>query len=245
MMPRPPGISVWLSALASVWLSASAQECDLGGMMAQSAVVTATCCGADGSACGSSAVPTSCDHACGDVFIPFWDSCGSLLLSLGMPGSDEFGFFASQCEDALVPPGACGESCTAETLECRMDEVREACCVEDHDCDAQNIPANCGIDCARILPKVYDDCAEVLRSGATGAHEWQRRWPQMGRTYDKCFDQDPTEALDLLYDLLYLQHCDVALVRPAALRSSACPDTKPCWHTGGRGRGSWRRDLAE
>ena len=78
-----------------------------------------------------------------------------------------------------------------------------------------------------------------------GAHEWQRRWPQMGRTYDKCFDQDPTEALDLLYDLLYLQHCDVALVRPAALRSSACPDTKPCWHTGGRGRGSWRRDLAE
>jgi hypothetical protein len=171
--------------------------------------VTTTCCAGGGCDDGAS-VPSTCARECADGFLPFWDNCGAMLMSLGMPGADGFGLFASECEDALVPPRACGATCTADTLACRLDEMREACCIEDGDCldGSSTVPVNCGLDCARVLPKVWNDCSSTpwQAAGLTDAEV-----EQLGRTYNKCFDQDPTEVLDLLYDLVYIQGCEVAL----------------------------------
>ena len=170
--------------------------------------VTTTCC-VSGGCGGGASVPATCERECATSFLPFWDSCGEMLMSLGMPGADGFGLFASECEDAVVPPRACGTTCTLDTLECRLDEMREVCCVEDGDCpNGSAVPVNCGLDCARVLPRVWNDCSSTPWEAA-GLTEGEVA--QLGRTYEKCFDQDPTEVLDLLYDLVYVQGCEVAL----------------------------------
>lgn len=77
------------------------QLCDIGGMFAGLSEIKldadcqAGCAGGSG-LCPAEWLPSAadeCSAACGRVFEPFWDRCGTMLTNAGMGGMEEFGAF--------------------------------------------------------------------------------------------------------------------------------------------------------
>ena len=98
-----------------------------------------------------------CDTSCGQVFEPFWDSCGDLLTSIGMGGMDEMGIFYNKCLEQLYPPGSCGAFCNQHTWECFLADVNQACCDEGGaNCPVgTTVPQTCTVGCALVFPCVH------------------------------------------------------------------------------------------
>ena len=95
--------------------------------------VDEACCA--GNQClGESPVPDMCSAQCAEVYVPFWNSCGAMLSSQGDAEAEAYAQFSLQCLHTLSPPGSCGDECSAANFQCRANEVRVACCEEDHDC---------------------------------------------------------------------------------------------------------------
>lgn len=55
--------------------------------------------------------------ACGQLFEPFWDECGSVLTAMSMAGTEGLGAFYDDCLEELYPPGVCGTFCNEHTCE--------------------------------------------------------------------------------------------------------------------------------
>ena len=84
--------------------------------------------------CGNDWYPggsDECNALCGQVFEPFWDTCGAMLTEAHMGGMDEMGAFYDSCLESLYPPGSCGTFCNGHTYDCYRAEIEEACCDEE------------------------------------------------------------------------------------------------------------------
>ena len=102
-------------------------------LVALAPAVDEACCA--GNQClGESPVPDMCSAQCAEVYVPFWNSCGAMLSSQGDAEAEAYAQFSLQCLRTLSPPGSCGDECSAANFQCRANEVRVACCEEDHDC---------------------------------------------------------------------------------------------------------------
>ena len=112
----------------------------------------------------------ACSAACGQVFEPFWDSCGTMLTNAHMGGMDDMGIFYDSCLETLYPPGSCGSFCNTHTFECYLAEVQEACCDEGgQNCvSGEDVPESCPIGCAIVFPQFLETCTDHLAS--TGAN---------------------------------------------------------------------------
>ena len=47
----------------------------------------------------------SCDRPCGEIFEPFWDSCGEMLAAMHVGGTEGMTVFYDSCLATLYPPG--------------------------------------------------------------------------------------------------------------------------------------------
>jgi hypothetical protein len=89
----------------------AAELCDIGGMFAGLSQIKldadcqAGCAGGSG-VCPADWLPSAadeCSAACGRVFEPFWDRCGTMLTNAGMGGMDEMGAFCESSPEPRVP----------------------------------------------------------------------------------------------------------------------------------------------
>ena len=100
----PVGGSAWQAAARRGkhrLLQTQTQLCDIGAMFAGLSEIKldadcqAGCAGGSG-LCPADWLPSAadeCSAACGRVFEPFWDRCGTMLTNAGMGGMEEFGAF--------------------------------------------------------------------------------------------------------------------------------------------------------
>ena len=109
-------------------------QCGMRALRTHLNAVDEACC-ADGQCSDDSPVPVDCSDAkCGEVYLPFWNACGATLSSEGDEEARAYAGFSLKCLSTLHPPGSCGDECTAANFQCRVNEMRLACCEEDHDC---------------------------------------------------------------------------------------------------------------
>jgi hypothetical protein len=159
-----------------------------------------------------------CSVACGKVFEPFWDQCGSMLTQMQMGGMSGMGAFYNSCLRALYPPGTCGALCNLHTYDCHLEKVREACCEEGGtNCADRSsafgkggaIPKSCPVGCALVFPSFLDACHEHIEQtyraqGGGAAHGPGAALPIIGR-YDafkaQCMQQDALALVDYALDL--------------------------------------------
>ena len=155
-------ISLWVDASAQIGglppSQVVAEECTIGSVFnhLQEIKANADClAGCATSDCGPEWYPGEgdlCNAACGAVFEPFWDSCGTILVAMEMGGVDGMQVFYDQCLLSLYPPGSCGSFCNGHTFDCYLAEVNEACCDEGGiNCDAvSTVPETCPVGCALV-----------------------------------------------------------------------------------------------
>jgi hypothetical protein len=146
----------WLGrGRAQVVAPGSEAECDLAQMFQglQRISTNEAChggCETGRGECPPNWTPTGvdvCTSECGRIFEPFWDVCGTYLISAGLGGMDDMGQFYDNCLDQLYPPGTCGTFCNEHTFTCFLDEVHQACCDEGgRNCvDGQDVPLTCPV----------------------------------------------------------------------------------------------------
>ena len=98
---EPPLGSRARNAVAARRLQSAPVLCDIGGMFAGLSQIKldADCqagCAEGTGVCPPDWIPASadaCSAACGRVFEPFWDRCGTMLTNAGLGGMDEMGAF--------------------------------------------------------------------------------------------------------------------------------------------------------
>eukprot|EP01047_Picozoa_sp_COSAG01_P048850 COSAG01_NODE_4788_length_4743_cov_45.744832_2_plen_830_part_00 len=138
------------------------------------AVKTAPACraGCAGGKCPPDWMPGTsdqCSAPCGQVFEPFWDECGKMLMESKMGGMKEMGVFYNRCLKSLYPPGTCGAYCNAHTYDCYLKEVKQACCDEGGaNCPAgQPVPSTCPVGCALVFPEFLETCRTHIKQQKT------------------------------------------------------------------------------
>ena len=136
--------------------------------------------------------------------------------------TDALGGFALECQSTLAPPGSCGDSCNEESFACLANQVRVACCEEDHECvDAVEgtivAPSACGYECSLVLPGFLEQCRPLMASAMRDTFD-AAALRQFDAAASACEDQDIGEVLDILYQLRHLEGCflDTSGVAPAS-----------------------------
>ena len=121
------------------------------------------CCAEAGQcASGFPGAADVCSVECGQIFEPFWDDCGDMLISMGMGGMEGMTVFYEHCFETLYPPGSCGVFCNQHSYDCRLGQIREACCAHDN-CDENGIPTRtCPVGCALIFPVFVEECGDHI-----------------------------------------------------------------------------------
>eukprot|EP01052_Picozoa_sp_SAG31_P036747 SAG31_NODE_4631_length_3085_cov_1.693570_3_plen_135_part_00 len=82
-------------------------DCQLSTLFVHLSEIQGGCCG-DG-ACEPTGYPDeddACDRACGEIFEPFWDTCGEMLHRMRVDGTRGMTVFYDTCLSVLYPPGA-------------------------------------------------------------------------------------------------------------------------------------------
>ena len=126
-------------------------RCSLAQMGATTALINQECCGDDDKACSSKGVPTSCDAGCAQVFLPFWNDCGSLFDNATYRPVVEL------CQ-AVPPPSRCDMS-TIAAQTAALD--RECCGAADAAC-ADGVPSSCDTGCAEVFLPFWTDCGSMF-----------------------------------------------------------------------------------
>jgi hypothetical protein len=197
--------------------SAQAATCGMRQLRQHLGAVDDACC-ADG-ACGDASVPGTCSAACAEVFVPFWNACAPMLSSQGDPEAELFAQFSLSCLRAVSPPGSCGAECSEANFLCRHNEVRLACCEEDHDCvelggggtslgtaGRFSPPNACGFECSLVLPAFWQACEPYMRAELRDQYDAADLASYAAAT-EACEDQDPADLLDTLYERQYVTGC--------------------------------------
>ena len=197
--------------------SAQAATCGMRQLRQHLGAVDDACC-ADG-ACGDASVPGTCSAACAEVFVPFWNACAPMLSSQGDPEAELFAQFSLSCLRAVSPPGSCGAECSEANFLCRHNEVRLACCEEDHDCvelggggtslgtaGRFSPPNACGFECSLVLPAFWQACEPYVRAELRDQYDAADLASYAAAT-EACEDQDPADLLDTLYERQYVTGC--------------------------------------
>lgn len=198
---------------------AFAQGCGMRQLMQHLDDVDSVCC-SDGSACADGAVvPDRCSTECAEVFVPFWDACAPMLSSQGDAEAEAYAHFSLTCLHAVSPPGSCGAECTAANFRCRHNEVRLACCEEDHDCvelsgagtslgsaGRFSPPTACGFECSLVLPAFWEACQGYMANELRDVYN-AADLASFASATEACEEQDPAALLDTLYEKQYVTGC--------------------------------------
>lgn len=180
--------------------------------------VDSACC-SDESCAGDSPVPDRCSASCAEVFVPFWDACAPMLSSEGDAEAEAYARFSLSCLHSVSPPGSCGAECTAANFRCRHNEIRLACCEEDHDCvelsgagtslgsaGRFSPPTACGFECSLVLPAFWEACQPYMASELRDVYN-AADLASFASAAQACEDQDPVDLLDTLYEKQYVTGC--------------------------------------
>ena len=205
--------------LALVSAQTAGSSCGMRVLRQQLNAVDDACCAAG--ECGDSEpVPATCSAACAAVYVPFWNLCGAMLSSEGDPEAAAYATFSLSCLAAISPPGSCGDGCDASSFQCRSNEVRLACCDEDHDCidshmlsgaamgsaGAFSPPTGCGYECSLVLPGFWAACRPFMHEAKRDVYNADAMG-QFSSAAAACENQDPSDLLNMLYEKKYVNGC--------------------------------------
>jgi hypothetical protein len=156
--------------------------------------------GCAGGKCPADWMPGSadkCSAACGKVFEPFWDECGTILVASKMGGMAVMGKFYDHCLQSLYPPGTCGKFCNGHTYDCYLKEVQQSCCDEHgKNCAVGSpIPNTCPVSCSLVFPTFNDVCKDHIRAQPTLQES------QFKAFSDKCLKQDALALVQYALDM--------------------------------------------
>ena len=100
---RPAALCAAVLLLGSVRPAAS-QACDLATLFAHLSEIQDSCCSDNECSSGYPGVEDACDRQCGEIFEPFWDSCGAMLAAMGVGGTEGMEGFYDTCLAVRLPP---------------------------------------------------------------------------------------------------------------------------------------------
>ena len=142
-----------------------------------------------------------------------------MLSSQGDPEAEAYASFSLTCLHAVSPPGGCGAECSAANFRCRHNEVRLACCEEDHDCVELSSggtslgtagrfspPTACGFECSLVLPAFWEACEPYMATELRDLYD-AADLSSFASAAQACEDQDPVVLLDTLYEYQYVTGC--------------------------------------
>ena len=83
---------------------AASQACDLATLFAHLSEIQDSCCSDNECSSGYPGVEDACGRQCGEIFEPFWDSCGAMLAAMGVGGTEGMVGFYDTCLAVRLPP---------------------------------------------------------------------------------------------------------------------------------------------
>ena len=83
---------------------AASQACDLATLFAHLSEIQDSCCSDNECSSGYPGVEDACSRQCGEIFEPFWDSCGAMLAAMGVGGTEGMEGFYDTCLAVRLPP---------------------------------------------------------------------------------------------------------------------------------------------
>ena len=81
------GIATSVLALLST-AGAQSPLCDLASLFSHLSDIQGMCCARNACASGYPGADDTCTRSCGEIFEPFWDSCGEMLHMMAVVGTE-------------------------------------------------------------------------------------------------------------------------------------------------------------
>ena len=171
-------------------------------------VGTATCAG------GYPEAADTCSRECARSVKPFWDSCGTMLTTLNMAGTDGMAAFDATC--AALP------KCDFSLLFQHFRDVDSLCCAAGGSCRSGSPGSGdtCSMECATVFEPFWDDCGSAL---ATMGMTTMGGAAEMTDFYGTCLETKypPGSCTDFCSDSTL--HC-----REMEMRTACCADPTNC-----------------
>jgi hypothetical protein len=132
--------------------------CSLAAVGTRTALINQQCCGADDGTCSGKGVPSSCDAGCAQVFLPFWQSCGSLF------DNATYAPVVALCQAA---DPAQQHPCDMSTIASQSAAINRECCGAGDAACAGGVPASCDTGCAAVFLPFWASCGSVFPGAAS------------------------------------------------------------------------------